>query len=207
VNPGQQSRVTSICPEGTHPIGGGWSINNPYDPANPSTSSYLTVTENRRVGPRTWAIAGQIPNVMSLQPSTLITETTCEYNGPRKIGTRSKLVPYLDNVRTTATARCPKLKHVVSGGFLFSPQAGPPPGNPVPFPYLDRHGPVGTRGWRVDSYDLQAFPPPAGSAMTVYAYCRKNRPRRRHRHILRDSASAEDPLGPPRITVETTPIG
>lgn len=207
VNPGQQTRVTSVCPEGTHPIGGGWSIDNPYDPADPSGSSYLTVTENRQVGPRTWAIAGQIPNVMSLQPSTLTTETTCEYNGPRKISVRSKLVPYLDNVRTTATARCPKLKHVVSGGFLFNPQAGPAPGNPVPFPYLDRHGPVGTRGWRVDAYDLQVFPPPAGSAMTVYAYCRKNRLRRRHRLALRGSAPVAAPVGPPRITVDTTPIG
>jgi hypothetical protein len=207
VNPGEQRRVTSRCPDGTHPIGGGWSINNPYDPANLSASSYLTVTENRQVGPRSWAIAGQIPNVMSLQPSTLTTETTCEYNGRRKITVRSKLVPYLNNVRTTATATCPKRKHVVSGGFLFNPQAGPPPGNPVPFPYLDRHSPVGSRSWRVDAYDLSAFPPPAGSAMTVYAYCRKNRLRRKRRHARRRSASAAIPVGPPRVTVETTPIG
>jgi hypothetical protein len=145
--------------------------------------------------------------VMSLQPSTLTTETTCEYSSPRKISVRTKLVPYLDNVRTTATATCARRKHVVSGGFLFTPQAGPPPGNSVPFPYLDRHGPVGARSWRVDAYDLQIFPPPAGSAMTTYAYCRRNRRRRARRHASSGSVSAAGKLGPVRITVETTPLG
>jgi len=44
------------------------------------------------------------------------------------------------------------------------------------------------RSWRVDVYDT-IYAAPTGSALTAYAYCRRNQPKKRKRGARRRAAS------------------
>lgn len=185
-----------ICPPGTHPIGGGYSVDRPYDPN--AASNRWFATQNRRTG-GTWTISGYLMGgpAASTPPAEFTGKVPCERNGVRPLVERKVVVPYLENQRTTASAKCRRGTHVVSGGFAFSPIGE----GSVPVPFVDQDVPTTNRTWAVSAYDSGTFATPAGSTMTVSAYCRKNRPR--WQGARRGAAASVAPLVPGRV--EATP--
>jgi hypothetical protein len=177
VAPGHAQTLNFHCPFGSRPIAGAWTVDNPYNGSVDGTSN-LIVIQNRRLDRTTWVITSEVRS-SSVVSSTFTASALCELSGPRRLVQKAQVTPYVDDARMTGTARCAMGTHVVSGGFAITPLPGANP-TPVPFPIMDRNAAAGGRRWRVDLYDT--FPmPPAGSALTTYAYCRKNHPaRRRH---------------------------
>jgi hypothetical protein len=175
-----------ICPPQTHPIGGGYSVDKPFDPNNVGGTNKFFATQNRRTG-STWTIGGYLlggPSA-STPPAEFTAKVACESNGTRPVRERSSLVPYTDNARATATATCRTGTHLVSGGFSFSPTSGF-----IPVPFIDRNVPATGRAWTVSAYDSAGFGAPPGSTMTSHAYCRKNKPKPRRRRARSGAASA-----------------
>ena len=183
------------CPPGTHPIGGGWTVSNPFN--GDLATSNLIVIQNRRTSPTTWLITAEVRSGAT-NPSTFTPTVPCERNSRRKITERGKIVPLANNTRASASAICAKGRHVVSGGFVLTPLPGTSP-TPVPFAPIDYNAPTGARTWRVDVYDT-VFNAPAGSALTTYAYCRRNRLRKRRRARRSAEASAA-PIGRGRVEI------
>jgi hypothetical protein len=173
------------CPPQTHPIAGGYSVDKPYDP-NVSATNKFFATQNSRTG-TTWTVGGFLLGgpAASNPPAEFTARVACELNGTRPVRQRSATVPYIDNARATATATCRKGTHIVSGGFAFSPREGF-----IPVPFVDRNVPATNRAWTVSAYDSGPFGAPAGSTMTSYVYCRKNRPKPRRRRAGGSVAAA-----------------
>jgi hypothetical protein len=198
IAPGFAVNFNFRCPPGTHPLGGGWSVDAPFD-GDLGTSSNLIVIQNRRTSPTTWLITAEVrsgaPN-----PSTFRPTVPCERNSRRRITERGRVVPLADNTRASASATCARGRHVVSGGFVLTPLPGTTPA-PVPFAPMDYNAPTGGRTWRADVYDT-VYAAPAGSALTTYAYCRRNRLRRKRRP-RRSAAATSAPIG--SGTVEISP--
>jgi hypothetical protein len=132
-------------------------------------------------------------------PSTFSPTVPCEANSRRKITQRGKIVSLANNTRASAAAKCAKGKHVVSGGFVLTPLPGTSP-TPVPFAPMDYNAPIGVRTWRVDVYDT-GFAAPTGSALTTYAYCRRNRLRKKRRRTTRSVAASAAPIGRGRVEI------
>jgi hypothetical protein len=190
INPGFAQTFNFHCPPQTRPVGAGWSVDNPFN-GNIATSSNLIVVQSRRLDRTTWTLTAEVRSGSGVA-SELTGTVPCEKVTPRKLVQRTAIDSFADNERATATATCRTGTHVVSGGFLINPL---PPGT-VPFAPVDRHAPVGGRQWRVDIYDT-IFALPPGSTLTTYAYCRKNRLRRRR--ARRSTASAAVSTGPGRV--------
>lgn len=163
------------CPPGTHPIGGGYSVDRPFDPN--AASNKFFATQNRRTGKSTWTISGYLLGGPSASnpPAVFTGKVPCERNGNRRLVERSRVVAYGEDVRSTASVACGKGRHLVSGGFAFTPAGA----GAVPVPFVDQAISIGGRTWQVSAYDSGFFAAPPGSAMSVYAYCRRNRPKRR----------------------------
>jgi hypothetical protein len=194
ITPGTAQNYDFHCPSGTHPIGAGWSVNNPYN-GNIATSSNLVVIQSRRTGPSHWLVTAEVRSGAAVS-STFVPKVPCEFNSRRKLVEKSKIVPYLDQQRVTATATCAKRTHVVSGGFVISPLPSTDP-TPVPFGIMDYNAAPTGRTWRIDLYDT-TFAAPTGSSLSTYAYCRRNRLRRPQ--VRRISASS-GALGPGRVEI------
>jgi len=187
------------CPPGTHEIAGGHAVDRPFDPNE--VSNQFVATQSRRTH-GTWTISGYLfggPAATS-PPAELTGTVPCERNGARKIRERSRAVPFGDDIRSTASARCPRRHHLVSGGFAFTPIVE---GQAPPVPFVDRSVPASRRKWVVSAYDLSLFQPPPSAALTTYAYCRRNFPRRRRARPA--AIAADQPAGQGWVEVRPAP--
>jgi hypothetical protein len=188
------------CPPGTHPIAGGYQVAKPFDPNNAGTTNKFFATQTRRTG-TTWTISGYLFGgpAASTPPAEFTGTVPCERNGSRRIVERSKTVPYLDNARATASAKCPKGRHLVSGGFAFTPIGE----GFVPVPFVDQSLPATPRIWTVSAYDSAVFAPPVGSSLTTYAYCRRNF--KKKRRARQGTAASSGAVGPGWVEVTPAP--
>jgi hypothetical protein len=201
IDPGTAEDFNFQCPLGTRPAGAGWRVGDPFDAT--VDSDHLIVIQSRRTTSQHWRVTAEVRAGAS-QPSTFTATVACERRTRKRLIERSRIVAYVDNQRASAIARCPRRTHVVAGGFLLSPLPQPTPG-PVPFGIMDYYAAPTPRKWRVDLYDLAAYSAPTGSALTTYAYCRRNRLRRRGARA--GAAVAPERIGPGRVEIsEPRPI-
>ena len=196
INPGFAQTFNFNCPPQTRPVSGAWSVNNPFN-GDLQNSSNLVVIQNRRLDRNTWTMTAGVrsdpngPNPPNHPGSTFTATVPCETVTRRRLVQRTTIDPFADDQRASATATCRKRTHVVSGGFVINPL---PPGD-VPFAPIDFNAPTSPRSWRVDLYDtIYGLPP--GSSLTTYAYCRRNKLRRKRRSARRSRAAAAAPATP-----------
>jgi len=172
------------CPPGTHPIAGGYQVAKPFDPNNTATTNKFFATQTRRTG-TTWTVSGYLLGGGGAPPADFTGTVPCEKNGNRPLVEKSKVVPFNEDSRATASATCKKGTHLVSGGFAFTPNSN----GPVPVPFVDQSVPTTRRIWTTSAYDSIAFSTPVGSTLTTYAYCRRNLPKPTRAHRTGASSS------------------
>lgn len=168
--PPRQAQTSNFrCPSSSHVITGGYSTDHPFA-APDLASSQLTIVQSQRTSKREWAVTGY--NASASLATTMTAYAYCELNrGAEKIATRSATVPLADDARVTAQGSCSKKQHVVSGGFSINPL--PSQSSVIPSAGVDESLPAG-KGWRVGVYENPGFILPAGSTLTVQAYCKKS---------------------------------
>jgi hypothetical protein len=169
VAPSAAQSQSLSCPHGAHILYGGFSTDLPFSVPNPA-SSQLVVVRSERVSTRQWIVTGYNPSLTV--PATLSAYFYCEANrGSSKVSSRSSTVPLVNDSRAEAQPGCPKRQHVVSGGFSIQPL--PVPGIVFPSAFVDESKPAG-KGWKAGVYESPGFNLPAGSSLTVSAYCKKS---------------------------------
>jgi hypothetical protein len=178
------------CPPQTRASAGGYSSDSQFQ--NNVNGVTLVVVQSRRTSPRIWTVTAFLRGGAGAQDQDITVGVVCEAASRRRITVASNTVPYPEDDRASAIALCPKGKHVVSGGFVFTPLTGS-----VPIPFIDYMAPVGNRQWRVDAYDSMQFLQPDAATLTTHAYCRRNKLPRRRR-ARRSAARAAD-VGPVRV--------
>jgi hypothetical protein len=185
------------CPPQTRASAGGYDTDSTF--ANNPSGVTMLVIQNRRTARKVWTITAFLIGGPTAEPQDITVMGLCEASSRRRITTASRTVTYPEDARATATATCPKGRHLVSGGFLVSPL--PAPGGGLSVPFIDHIAPVGNRGWRVDAYDSPLFGRPAGAALTTHAYCRRNKLPRRRRSAS-GAAATSSPPGTGRVEVQ-----
>jgi hypothetical protein len=168
---GTVTNVTLNCASGTHVLAGGFTVSPPPNLADPNKAG-AQVLQSRRTATGQWTITVGNP----LPPAGVVAASfsasaLCELNqGSEKVKEVSSTAPIGDDARTTADASCSKKKHLVSGGFLVSPNSGT-----APAVGIDEFQPSGSRKWHTGLYEFPGFNLPAGSSLTTYAYCKKGK--------------------------------
>lgn len=171
VAPGTIAAVNSSCPADTHALSGGFTISAPPNLAEPTKFGVLAL-ESRRTAVNQWTVTVLNP----LPPAgVLIGSVTgyalCEANGKgQKVKEVSAAAPIVNDSRATVQPTCSKKYHVVSGGFLVTPNTV---GGSAPAVSVDQQTPVGKKAWKGELYEAPGAIPPAGSTFTGYAYCKK----------------------------------
>jgi hypothetical protein len=168
--PGALQSSVLNCTPGNHVISGGYSGTAASNPAN-LLGFRMVVLQSSRTGPGQWTVVAYNSNLgPSPVPVTMTAYVLCEKNVKgRAVGEVSTSVPLADNQRASADASCGKKQHVVSGGFVVTPNGV---GN-VPTVGTDEFLPVGKRSWHVGLHEWQSIAMPAGSALRTIAYCKK----------------------------------
>jgi hypothetical protein len=165
---GLGTTVTLNCPGGAKILNGGYVVSPPPSLANPDKRG-AAILQSHRASPSTWTIQiGNPSPPAGLGPVTFSTSFLCEQGG-KKISEISTTVPISSDNRTSADVSCSKKKHVVSGGYTITPNAT---GAPVPAVEIDEFNPSSKRAWHLGLYELTGFDLPAGSAVTLTAYCK-----------------------------------
>jgi hypothetical protein len=167
VAPLSGTKLIFNCGHDSHVLFGGYSTDLPFTTANLG-SSQLIVVQSQRTGTRQWTISAY--NASPTTPTNISGYADCELNrGSAKLTSRSVTVPITNDARTAAQPSCPKHGHAVSGGFLIAPL--PVTGVDVPSAEVDVSKPSG-KGWLAGIYENPGFNLPAGSTLSVYAYCK-----------------------------------
>jgi hypothetical protein len=168
VGPSASQTESLVCPTRTHILFGGFGTDAPFTVSNPA-SSQLVVVRSQRDSARQWTVTGYNPGTVA---ATMTAYFYCESNrGSSKVSSRSQTVPLANDARAEANPACPKHQHVVAGGFSIQPL--PVPGIVIPSALVDESMPAG-RGWKAGAYENPGYNLPAGSTLTVSAYCKKS---------------------------------
>jgi hypothetical protein len=168
VGPSASQSESLSCASGTHILYGGFGTDVPFSVLTPG-SSELVLVRSQRISARQWVVTGYNPG---LAATTMNAYFYCESNrGSSKVTARSQTVPLVNDARATARAGCPRHQHAVSGGFSIQPL--PVPGAAIPSALVDEFKPAG-KGWSGGAYENPGFTLPAGSSLTVSAYCKKS---------------------------------
>lgn len=163
------------CPRKTRAIGGGYGgfgvgITDPST-GQPVIVAETVVYESRRASSRAWrtsAVVLRNPAAPSTAPGPgpLEAWSYCKaFKGKMREVAASGATSTSGAAPSIATARCPKGRRPMSGGFSASPVPGPQ----FQYPSIYESAPVGPRAWRVAA---AARTQPSVSA-TSYAYCVK----------------------------------
>ena len=153
--------VTASCPSGTRAISGGFE--------GLSSGGIFLIHSSHRTSQRTWSATGV--NFGSGTVADFTAPVYCVEGGKRlKVDSASTTVPAIaGGVYGTAatTAKCPKRRRVLSGGFEGTVSDGTTIGDV--FPHTSRK--AGARRWRVEAINSSMNP----GELTAYAYCEKRR--------------------------------
>jgi hypothetical protein len=168
VGPSASQTESLVCPSGSHILFGGFGTDAPFTVSTPA-SSQLVVVRSQRDTSRQWTVTGYNPGPVT---ATMTAYFYCESNrGSSKVSSRSQTVPLANDGRVEANPGCPRHQHVVAGGFSIQPL--PVPGIVIPSALVDESKPAG-RGWKAAAYENTGYNLPAGSSLTVSAYCKKS---------------------------------
>lgn len=168
----QASTIKLVCPSSTRVISGGYSVSPSFDASAPvgTTAGGLLIIQNHRTRTSEWRVTA----VNFTNPAATVKGyAVCEHKKGYAITEHSKLVAFSQNTRAAATAKCSSNQHVVSGGFLLSPELQPGESGAPPVGVVDTSMPVSSNAWqnKLFSYGPATAP---GSALTTYVYCRSN---------------------------------
>jgi hypothetical protein len=170
LSPGGGSHFPLNCPTGSHVISGGFAGEGPNVLSN-VFGFRIIVLESRRTGPGQWTVTA-FNRTGSPTAAQISVYALCEKNAKGvSVSEKSGTVPMATAQRATADASCPKKQHVVSGGFLVSPDTFP---GSVAVVGIDEDEPVGKASWRVALYAHPSFNVPAGGSLQTTAYCKKD---------------------------------
>jgi hypothetical protein len=186
--PEEQARFEVFCPGGTFPLGGGTITHQLPDPDGEGiyTHSYERLGAQRgfHVSPILFDASTE-----STKTRQVTVQVICGRGLESATPTPHKTVFIKSGEIRSATARCPKGQHLVTGGFQRT-NFGADGGN-----YVTESRAVGSRAWRVTG---SAFPL-GGGELTAIAYCVKQK-----RPILTEvSSSTAVPAG--QAASATTP--
>lgn len=170
---GESGSATATCKKGTRAVSGGFDA--PGFTPDGFSGSFVQTFASQRSSKREWtSTAG---NFILAEDGTLVDYAYCTDELP-KLKAVSETIT-LDSAEVDSVeARCPKGGEAVSGGFAA-------PGEPFDnaFPFASRR--AGKRRWVVTGYGAGA-----GSELTAYAYCAKDKLGLRRK--LASSSTTED---------------
>jgi hypothetical protein len=164
------SQTTSLsCPSGAKILSGGYAVSPPPSLSDPNKRG-ASILQSRRSAPNTWTVQVGNPSPPNgFGPVTFSASFICDKGG-KTVKERSITVPIAADARTSADVSCSKKQHVVSGGYAIAPNTS---GAPVPAVEIDEFRPNGKKAWHLGLYELTGFELPAGSIVTLTAYCRQ----------------------------------
>jgi hypothetical protein len=157
--PGELGSATARCPRESEAVSGGFS--NPDFGNFVSPSADIMPSTSKRVGGRSWKATGYNRGDAD---GTFVALAYCDKHQPG-LSTRSKDVSILSEETGSVTAKCPKGRGAVAGGFDGHAIDTIPIGSRGAFTYTSKRRI--TRGWKASA---QAF---GDSTLTSYAYCKR----------------------------------
>ena len=152
--------VTAKCPRGSEAVAGGFS-NPDFDNFQSASSADAFPSASKRVGERRWKVTAYN---QGSGPGTIVSVVYCDTAEPG-LTTRTKDVSIADNELGSATAKCPKGRKAVSGGFEGHAVDVTSIGALGAFPYVSKRLP--SRGWKTSAEGS------GDSTLTSFAYCRR----------------------------------
>ena len=167
LSPGNSQTFTFNCPPGNHVVSGGYAGAGlgafTYSPAN----LRIILLQSRRTGPGQWVVQA-LNSSNSPVASTVTGFALCEQDARgRTISEVSSFTALIDDARASGDPTCTGKTHVVSGGFVISPNGI----GAIPATAIDEFQPIGAKTWHVGLHELVQVNLPPGSSLQSYAYC------------------------------------
>lgn len=158
------------CPPGTHALSGGYAGAGIAGFAYQAQNFRIIPLQSRRTSPTQWTVQAANSSFATAS-ATLVGYVVCERDAKgRTISETSTFTPLVNDARAGGDPACTTgNQHVVSGGFLLSPNAPGPQG--IPSFAIDEFQPVGKGTWHLAGHEIVGFALPAGSSLQTFAYC------------------------------------
>jgi hypothetical protein len=159
----EANTLTATCEPGRRAVSGG------FEGDNAPSEGFFLVHSSHRTDARTWSATGV--NFGLATDADFSVFVHC-LKGGKRLTTESASTSVPENVgddygAAAATAKCPKGRQAVSGGFEGSP-FGDSAGDV--FPHISRK--VGGRRWKVEAVNSNSG---ASGTLTAYVYCEKKK--------------------------------
>lgn len=166
--PANSQTFTFNCPPGTHALSGGYAGDAIAGFLYQAQNFRIIPLQSRRISPTQWTVQASNSS-FATAAATFSGYAVCERNAKGRTISEASVFSLLANdARTTADPACAGRKqHVVSGGFLISPNAV----GSIPVTAIDEFQAASKGIWHLGLHEFVDVSLPAGSSVQTYAYC------------------------------------